>query len=516
MLTRRLADRALLSLARQLDGTFAAALDQLNENKQDTSPYGARSLHLLGPAVCSLHCSAVAAPSGALAPLPPARRPAAVDLVTLRGFAPTGLNQRRTMLTTPPQQQPKPHREPTLRELKQDRELHAVNVAVGVNSFIFVAKVATWWTTSSGALLAEALHSAADIINQLLLRTGVQQSRRPATRQHPYGFHKEKYVYALVSAVGVFCIGAGASVVHGIQDLLDPPTLEHMGYSLAVLGVSSIAEMYSLRVALRALRVGAAEDGSSVWRYMMASNDPTTSAVLAEDAGAVAGLGIAGIASYLTWVTGDPLYDAMGSIGVGCLMAGIAVMLIRNNKRFLIGQAMDRVKHAAIVEHLKADPMVFCVIDPMSEEIGDGVYRFKADIQWSGDRVVSKYLAALGPDSLYRQVRDSVAEGAAAEGDALRDAMDAAMHEFGRGVIRTVGEEIDRIEAELQKLYPGLAYVDLETDRGRQDFAALGRDMCVISPEFETPAAPKATEMLDNGEREVSNVAGRPQPAPAA
>lgn len=312
-----------------------------------------------------------------------------------------------------------------------------------------------------------------------------------------------------MSAVGVFCVGAGASVVHGIQELLDPPALEHMGYSLAVLGVSSVAEMYSLKVALRALRAGAAEDGSSVWRYMMASNDPTTAAVLAEDAGAVAGLGIAGIASYLTWITGDPLYDAVGSIAVGCLMGGVAVMLIRNNKRFLIGQAMDPAKHAAIVEHLKADPMVFCVIDPKSEEIGDGVYRFKAEIQWSGDRVVGKHLASLGPDSLYRQVRDSVAEGAAISGDALRDAMDAAMHEFGRGVIRTVGEEIDRLEAELQKLYPGLAYVDLETDRGRQDLAVLGREMCVISPEF------KAAEALDNGEG-VAGQEPRPQAAGAA
>lgn len=105
------------------------------------------------------------------------------------------------MLTTPPLQQPKPppRREPGIGDTvapptaKQDRELHAVNVAVGVNTLIFGAKVATWWTTSSGALLAESLHSAADIINQLLLRTGVRQSRRPATRQHPYGKERRRF-----------------------------------------------------------------------------------------------------------------------------------------------------------------------------------------------------------------------------------------------------------------------------------------------------------------------------------
>ena len=259
--------------------------------------------------------------------------------------------------------------------------MHAVNVAVGVNLAIFLAKVATWGFTRSGALLAEALHSLADIVNQLLLRAGVQQSRRPATRQHPYGFHREKYIYELMSAVGVFCIGAGASVVHGIQSLWDPPALEHMGYSLAVLGASSIAEAYSLVVAFKALREGAREQGTGLWKYLMSSNDPTTAAVLAEDAGAVAGLGVAAIASYATYVTGDPLYDAMGSIAVGCLMGGVAVMLIRNNKKFLIGQAMSPEMHAAIVSHLTADPMILCVIDPKSEEIGDGVYRFKAEIR---------------------------------------------------------------------------------------------------------------------------------------
>ena len=114
---------------------------------------------------------------------------------------------------------------------------------------------------------------------------------------------------------------------------------------------------------------------------MMHGRDPTTSAILAEDAGAVAGLGIAGLASYLSWMTGDPVYDAVGSIAVGVLMGGVAVTLIRNNKRFLIGQAMRPEMQKKLEEHLKADPMVLCVVDPMSEELGDGVYRFKAEIR---------------------------------------------------------------------------------------------------------------------------------------
>jgi solute carrier family 30 (zinc transporter), member 9 len=184
-----------------------------------------------------------------------------------------------------------------------------------------------------------------------------------------------------MSAVGVFCIGAGASVVHGVQALFDPPALEHMGYSLGVLGLSAVAEMYSLRVALASMRQSANETGEGVWCHMMGGRDPTTAAVLAEDAGAVAGLGIAAVASYLTWVTSNPVYDAVGSIAVGCLMGAVAVMLIRNNKRFLIGQAMRPEMHALIVQHLMRDPMVLGVVDPKSEEIGDGIFRFKAEIR---------------------------------------------------------------------------------------------------------------------------------------
>lgn len=134
-------------------------------------------------------------------------------------------------------------------------------------------------------------------------------------------------------------------------------------------------------MALSAIRLGAEEQGQSVLSFLKMGRDPTTAAVFAEDAGAVAGLGIAGLASYMTWLTGDPLYDASGSIAIGVLMGAIAVTLIRNNKRFLIGQAMPADSHASIIQHLKSDPMVLCVIDPKSEELGDGVYRFKAEIR---------------------------------------------------------------------------------------------------------------------------------------
>jgi zinc transporter 9 len=341
------------------------------------------------------------------------------------------------------------------------RELHAVNVALAVNGAILVAKLSAWAFTRSGALLAEALHSGADIANQLLLRAGVNQSRRAPTRQHPYGFHREKYVYALISAVGVFCLGAGASVVHGISALLDPPVLEHYSATLAVLGVSAVAELWSVRVALAAIRAGAAEQREGVAAYLRGGRDPTTAAVLAEDAAAVAGLAVAGAASAATWVTGNATYDALGSIGVGALMGCVAVALIRANKDFLIGKAMPSAAHARLVAHLEADPTISRLVEPKSEALGNGVYRFKADVQWDADEVVARYLARAPPDSPYARARAA----AAPEAGPLRDALDAAAAELGRGAIRTVGEEVDRLEEELRAIEPGLLWCDLESDR---------------------------------------------------
>ncbi|KDD72861.1 hypothetical protein H632_c2802p0, partial [Helicosporidium sp. ATCC 50920] len=191
------------------------------------------------------------------------------------------------------------------------------------------------------------------------------------------------------------------------------------------------------------------------------------------------------------------VFDALGSIAVGSLMAAIAVFLIRSNMAFLRGQAMEPDLHGRVVLHLQADPLVTSVIDAKSEAVGDGVYRFKAEIQWSGDAVVERFLAregrraglrdrvrriALAEEAGEAQLDTSKQEALPPSHRASADALDAAMAEFGRGVIHTVGEEIDRLEGELKSLVPGLVYVDLETDKGRADKEGWAADAHAPSP----------------------------------
>ena len=255
------------------------------------------------------------------------------------------------------------------------RELHTVTVAISANAAIFVAKMAAWAATGSAAMLAEGIHSAVDTFNQALLRVGVVRSRRAPTAAHPYGYMKDKFVWSLVSACGIFCLGAGANVMHGLQALGDSahgPAPSHLGWALSVLGVSALVEGYSLAVAVRSVAAGAAAAGLPFREYVARGVDPTSVAVMLEDGAAVAGLGIAAVATLATAATGSGVPDACGSLAVGLLMGVTAVFLIGQNRSLLIGRAMHPVDMQRVLNHLARDPVVRAVFDAKSEEIGPG------------------------------------------------------------------------------------------------------------------------------------------------
>eukprot|EP01018_Ginkgo_biloba_P005882 Gb_11834 [translate_table: standard] len=174
--------------------------------------------------------------------------------------------------------------------------------------------------TASHVMLAEAIHSVADFANQALLAYGLISSRRAPDDLHPYGYSKERFVWSLISAVGIFCLGSGATIVHGIQNLWDsqPPTNTFI--AALVIGGSFLMEGTSLVVAVSAVRKGAASEGMSLWDYLWRGHDPTAVAVMMEDGAAVTGLIIAGVSLVAVNVSGNPVYDPIGSILVGNLL----------------------------------------------------------------------------------------------------------------------------------------------------------------------------------------------------
>ncbi|MEW5309353.1 MAG: hypothetical protein WDW38_001247 [Sanguina aurantia] len=319
------------------------------------------------------------------------------------------------------------------------RELHSLNVAIGANILIFLAEIWVHNLTGSSAILAEAMHSVADILNQVLLRIGVQQAQRVATPLHPYGFLRDRFVWSLISAVGIFFLGAGASILHGLHTLASPTWQpENVEWSYAACGWP-----------LSYIYVGAKAKKMGMLEYIKKGADPTTVAVMLEDGGAVLGLAIAGACTGLAHATNNGMWDAAGSLLVGLLLGTIAVFLVQRNRQLLIGRSMGAKEVEEVLGMLKRDPVVSYVLDTKTEEIGPQVYRFKAEVAWDGDKVVERYLARCSRTRLAKQLSDACADPDPA-------ALDAVLKAYGRDIISAVGAEVDRIESDIQRLQPGI------------------------------------------------------------
>lgn len=304
-------------------------------------------------------------------------------------------------------------------------------------------------------MLAEVVHSVADFANQALLAYGLSSSRRAPDALHPYGYSKERFVWSLISAVGIFCLGAGATIVHGVQNLWVAQAPENIQYAALVIGGSFIIEGASLVVAIQAVKKGAASEGMKVRDYIWRGHDPTAVAVMTEDGAAVTGLAIAAASLVAVKYTGNAMYDPIGSIIVGNLLGMVAIFLIQRNRHALIGRAMDDQDMHKVLCFLKNDPVVDSIYDCKSEVIGPGFFRFKAEIDFNGAVVVQNYLSKTGREEWATQFRE-------ASKDKNDNELLKIMSNYGEEVVTALGSEVDRLEKEIQELVPGIRHVDIE------------------------------------------------------
>lgn len=337
----------------------------------------------------------------------------------------------------------------------EDASQQAVTIALWCNFLVFSLKFGVWLATSSHVMLAEVVHSVADIANQVLLAYGLNSSKRGPDALHPYGYSKERFVWSLISAVGIFCLGSGATIVHGIQNLWVTQPPDNIKYAAIVIGGSFILEGASLLVAIKAVKKGAAAEGMTIWDYVWCGHDPTSVAVMTEDGAAVTGLAIAGASLVAVHTTGNPIYDPIGSIIVGNLLGMVAIFLIQRNRHALIGRAIDDHDMQRVLQFLKSDPVVDSLYDCKSEVIGPGFFRFKAEIDFNGVVVVQNYLKRTGREEWARKFRDS----AKCDDDSE---LFKAMANYGEGLVEALGGEVDRLETEIQKIVPGIRHVDIE------------------------------------------------------
>lgn len=233
-----------------------------------------------------------------------------------------------------------------------------VILALGANVLVALAKTVAAALTGSASMVAEAAHSWADAGNEIFLLQAERSSARPRDAAHPGGYGRESYVWSLFAAVGLFTAGAVVSIMHGVSELgADEPEADYL-IAYIVLALSFVFEGVSFLQSFRQARTLAAERGTSTVEHVLRTSNPTLRAVFAEDSAALVGLVIAFAGILLHQLTGQAVFDALGSILVGVLLAVVAVILIDRNRRFLLGEPAPESARLAMLARLLAHPEV--------------------------------------------------------------------------------------------------------------------------------------------------------------
>lgn len=240
--------------------------------------------------------------------------------------------------------------------------------ALAGNAGIAATKFAAAWWTGSSAMLSEAIHSLVDTGNQLLMLYGLRRSTRPATPEHPFGFGLELYFWTFVVAILIFGLGAGVSILEGVDKIQNPHPVETPWVNYAVLGASAMFEGTTWLVALRAFR--RQSKNADVLEAVQLSKDPTIFTVLIEDSAALAGLAIAAAGLAGAQALGLPWLDGVASVLIGLLLAGTATFLARECKGLMMGEAADPVTRAGLRRIAASSPGVVGVNEVLTMHFG--------------------------------------------------------------------------------------------------------------------------------------------------
>lgn len=280
----------------------------------------------------------------------------------------------------------------------------AIVAAFAANLGIAITKFVAWFVSGSSSMLAEGVHSVADSGNQLLLLLGGRKARRRADKEHPFGHGRERYVYAFVVALILFSVGGVFSLYEGFEKLSHPHPLDNWWLPLLMLVIAIGLESFSLRTAVRESRPH--KIGLSWPQFVRHAKTPELPVVLLEDVAALTGLVFALLGVGLTIITGNGVWDAVGTLLIGTLLIAVAVILGVETKSLLVGEGATDADAAAIEEAILSGNEAESIVHIKTLYLGPDELMVAAKLAVLGEQRLSEVVA--GIDAIEQRIRSAV------------------------------------------------------------------------------------------------------------
>ena len=286
----------------------------------------------------------------------------------------------------------------------QEGSKKAILAAFLANTAIAISKFVGFLITGAASMLAESVHSVADAGNQGLLFLGGARARKTATKEHPFGYGRERYFWAFVVALVLFTLGGLFALYEGIEKIRHPQEIDGAGVAFAILIVAIVVEVISFRTAIKESRH--VKGRESWWGFIRRSKSPELPVVLLEDLGALMGLVFALIGLGLAEITGEPRYDAVGSVAIGILLCTIAVILVIEMKGLLIGESASPEMLRSIEQAFAGSSKVQKVIHYRTQHLGPDELLVAGKLSFDRDLDVPALAAAI--NEVEHRVREAV------------------------------------------------------------------------------------------------------------
>ncbi|MGY0061199.1 cation diffusion facilitator family transporter [Streptomyces sp. LZ34] len=280
----------------------------------------------------------------------------------------------------------------------------AIVAALGANLAIAVAKFVAFAFSGSSSMLAEGVHSLADSGNQGLLLLGGKKAKREATPEHPFGYGRERYIYGFLVSIILFSIGGVFALYEGYEKIKNPHDLEHWYWPVGVLVFAIIAEGFSFRTAIKESNE---IRGKLSWsQFVRRAKAPELPVVLLEDLGALVGLVLALGGVGLAVITGDGVWDGIGTVCIGVLLVVIALVLAAETKSLLLGEAADVDQVAKIREAVVDGETVTGLIHMRTLHLGPEELLVAAKVAVQHDDTAAEVARAI--DAAEARIREAV------------------------------------------------------------------------------------------------------------